>query len=311
MTYELREINERIRQNVAQFVADCDAAYHKKVEQAADLICGNLDISPVVLLSGPSGSGKTTTALKIEAELRRRGINTRTISLDKYFKTVDFDTAPRTPEGELCYESPLCLDMDLLNEHFTLLNEHREIRVPHFIFAEQRRSASRFTPLKLGAREIAIFEGIHALNDEITDAHPEAFKLYVSARSNIADGAETVFKGTWMRLVRRVVRDNNFRASDAAFTMKLWANVRRGEKMYISPFKNRADYQFDSTHPYEVGLLGQFAEPLFAAVPPGVERAEELTHILPAFSRFERVSENIVAPTSLMREFIGGGAYEY
>lgn len=116
MAYQLSTINDSVRTDPAAFLAQCDGAYQKRVEEAADRIIERLDISPIVLLSGPSGSGKTTTALKIEEELERRGIVTHTISLDNYFKTLNKATAPRTPEGDLDFESPLCLDMELLDE---------------------------------------------------------------------------------------------------------------------------------------------------------------------------------------------------
>ena len=309
--YDLNEINDQLAHNPKEFVTECDARYWGRVCEAADQIEQNMATSPIVLLSGPSGSGKTTTALKLERELKRRGIGSYAVSLDRYFKTLDPKTAPRTPEGEVDYESPNCLDMELLDEHFNMLNDHREILVPYFGFSRQERNPAKATPLHVKKNEVVIFEGIHALNDEIAGRHAEAFKLYVSARSNIMRGDETVFKGTWMRLVRRVVRDNNFRGSDAKFTLGVWANVRRGEKLYISPFKDKADYRFDSSLPYEVSLMKHFAAPLFEAVPDDCERVDELRHILPAFARFHDLSEELVAKDSLLREFIGGGIYNY
>ena len=311
MAYDLKTINEKLRTDPKAYVAQCDLAYQEKIDTAIEKVCGNMENSPVVLLSGPSGSGKTTSALKIEEGMKKRGIKTYTVSMDDYYKTVNPLTVPRTPEGDIDYESPDCIDMELLDEHFTLLEQHKEIQIPHFIFSRQKRSASRFTPLKLGKNEIAIFEGIHALNDSITDKHPNAFKLYVSARSNITDGGEMLFKGTWMRLVRRVVRDNNFRGADAAFTLQLWGNVRRGEKLHISPFKHKADFMLDSSLPYEVSLMKTFAMPLFENIPDGTERTNELTHIIPAFERFANLDQSFVQPESLLREFIGGGIYKY
>ncbi|MCL2827899.1 MAG: nucleoside kinase [Oscillospiraceae bacterium] len=311
MAYELSTINDRLRREPEQFVLECDAAYSKKVAEAADLIARNIQTSPIVLLSGPSGSGKTTTAMQIQEELGRRGIGCTAVSLDRYFLPVDPKTVQRTPEGDIDYESPKRLDMELLDEHFAALNGRKEILIPAFNFTRQIRNWAKATPLKLEDNEVAIFEGIHALNDEIAGRHPEAFKLYVSARSNIVDKGEVVFKGTWMRLVRRMVRDNNFRGFDPAHTLTHWGYVRQGEKMYISPFKDQADYKFDSTHPYEVGLMKQFAQPLFEHLPPDAERVRELGHIRPAFDLFDHVSEEIVPDTSLMREFIGGGIYKY
>ena len=157
-----------------------------------------------------------------------------------------------------------------------------------------------------------MFEGIHALNDSITDVHPEAFKLYISARSNILDDdGKLVFKGTWMRLMRRTVRDYKFRGTGASQTLAHWANIRRGEKLYISPFKDKADLQFDSSFAYEVPVLNNIATELFTTMPEDTPRYEELMSILPAFERFEDVSPDLLRPDSLLREFVGGGIYQY
>ena len=113
------------------------------------------------------------------------------------------------------------------------------------------------------------------------------------------------------RLVRRMVRDYNFRGSDPLETMSLWANVRRGERNNISPFKNKANYQFDTSLPYEIPVINQVATQLFQTVPEGVERFEELRQVLPALQLFGNIDKELVAPDSLLREFIGGGIYEY
>jgi len=311
MAYQLQEINKRIKSDVEEFLAECDQAYAQRVSLAADKILSNLERSPIVLLSRPSGSGKTTTALKIAEELRRRGVNSHAVAMDNYFKTLDRRTAPRTPEGDIDYESPLCMDMDLLDEHFTALSAGEAILIPKFEFARQMRNDAAGTPLQLGKNEIAIFEGIHALNDDIAGRHPEATKLYISARSNVNEGAELRFKGTWMRLTRRTVRDYQFRGTDAAQTLDMWANVRRGEKLYISPFKNRADIIFDSSLPYEVSVMRNFAPPILKSVPEDNERYEEIMDLMAAFEHFEPIDPALVAGDSLLREFIGGGTYKY
>ena len=311
MAYQLTEINQKIQADPKAFLAECDASYQKRLEDAADRILAGMAESPVVLLSGPSGSGKTTTAMKIAEELRRRGVNSHAVAMDNYFKDVDPNTAPRTPEGELDYESPLCLDMDLLDRHFAALARREPIMIPRFEFARQMRNDSLGTPLKLEKNEIVIFEGIHALNDDIAGRHPETAKLYISARSNVNEGSALRFKGTWMRLVRRAVRDYSFRGTGVADTLKLWANVRRGEKLYISPYKNRADIVFDSSLPYEVSVMANYAAPLLRAVPEENARHDELLELIDAFHWFEPIDPKLVAPDSLLREFIGGGSYQY
>ena len=314
MPYQLDEINRRLRQDPAGFLAECDANYQRRISEAVDKILERIKESPIVLLSGPSGSGKTTTAMKLEQELERRGVNTHTLSMDDYFKTLNRRTAPRTPEGDIDYESPKLLDMDLLDDTFTKLSRGDWVNVPKFEFARQMRNDSRGTLLKLEKNEIAIFEGIHALNDDIAGRHPEATTLYISARSNILEGEALRFKGTWMRISRRAVRDYNFRGTDLVETLSMWYNVRRGEKLYISPFKDRAKVVIDSSLRYEVPVFANYAEPLRKAleeVSPENERYRELQSMVNAFRYFEPVDQKLVARDSLLREFIGGGSYSY
>ena len=310
MAYLLSDINQALRTDPEGFVAESDAAFNKKIQHAAEKIAQHIHASRIVLLSGPSGSGKTTTSRKIQAELERMGVRAHAVSMDNYFQTVDPETAPRNREGLIDYESPFCLDMNLLNRHFKLLDRGETIYIPRFDFARQMRSGIHANPLKLGKDEIAIFEGIHALNDIITGKNPQAMKLYISARSNILDSeGSTVFKGTWLRLARRMVRDAKFRAWEPHVTMKMWSSVRRGEKLYISPFKDNADIQFDSSLPYEVSVLKSYVLPFCEQLTPEIERYEEIGHLLEAYPRLETLSETYVAPDSLIREFIGGGIY--
>ena len=309
MAYQLSELNFRTVSDPKGFMEEADARYHSRVEAAAELILNNRSRSPIVLLSGPSGSGKTTTAMKIAQALEKRGVKSHYVAMDDYFKTVDRETAPRTPEGEIDLESPLCLDMELLNMHFTQLARGERIYVPKYEFSRQMRIQEPSKSLKLGKDEVVVFEGIHALNDMITETHPEAFKLYVSARSDVEFENAVVFKRTWFRLVRRTVRDFKFRGSYPAGTMAMWANVRRGEKLFISPFKDKADFQFDTSLPYEPAVFNATATKLFQTVPEGIERYEELRAVLPAIQLFGHIDEDDVAPDSLIREFIGGGIY--
>ena len=311
MAIQLNDINLKTVSDPKSLIEEGDAQYRSKVERAAELIIENRRNSPIVLLSGPSGSGKTTTSMKIAEELNRRGIGTHYVAMDDYFLSVSPETTPRTPEGDYDLESPLCLDMELLNRHFTQLSRGERIFVPKYEFSRQMRVLEPSQSLRLGKDEVVIFEGIHALNDAITTQHPEAFKLYISAQSDVIFNGIVVYKRTWFRLVRRTVRDYNFRGTDPKQTMAMWANVRRGEKLYISPFKNKSDYQFDTAFPYELPVFNATATKLFQTVPQGVERFDELRQVLPALQLFGRIDEDLVAPDAMIREFIGGGIYEY
>ncbi len=310
MSYSLKEINEAVRSDPQGFAQACDQTFHQKVEMAAKKIADHRKESRIILLSGPSGSGKTTTAMKIEEVLDNAGIETHTISMDNYFNTIDPDTAPRNREGQIDYESPFCLDIDLLNRHFSMLDRGETIHIPKYEFARQMRSDILSQPLQLGPDEMAIFEGIHALNDVIVGKNLKAFKLYIAARSNVVDEDGTVvFDHSWLRLCRRIVRDFKFRGSDATFTLKMWPNVRRGEKLYISPYKENADLMFDSSLACEFSVLKPFVVPLLEAIPRG--QYQVVDDILAAYERIEPMDERYIAPNSLVREFIGGSGYQY
>ena len=309
MAYSLKQLNEGIRSDPQAFVDECDAAFHKKVETAAQKIAGHRAESRIILLSGPSGSGKTTTALKIEEQLEKMGIETHTVSMDNYFNTIDPETAPRNREGAIDYESPFCLDVDLLNRHFAMLDRGETIHVPKYEFARQMRSDILSQPMRLGPDELAIFEGIHALNDIIVGKNPRAFKLYIAARSSLRDeDGSVVFDHAWLRLCRRIVRDYQFRGSDAAFTLKMWSNVRRGEKLYISPYKENAHIMFDSSLAFEFAVLKPHVVPLLEAIPAG--KYAVVDDMLKGFEKIEAMDDSCVAPDSLAREFIGGSTYD-
>ena len=309
MPYSLTRLNEAVRSDPGAFARECDAAFAKKVENAASRIAEHRRESRVILLSGPSGSGKTTTALKIEERLRNMGIETHTISMDDYFKTMDPETAPRNRYGEIDFESPFFLDVDLLNRHFAMLDRGETIHVPKYEFARQMRSDIMCHPLRLGPDDLAIFEGIHALNDIIVGKNPHAFRLYIAARSNLVDDdGNIVFQHAWLRLCRRIVRDYQCRGCDAGFTLKLWDNVCRGEKLYISPYKENAHIMFDSSLAFEFAVLKPVVVPLLEAIPAGKYAVVE--DMLRGFEKIEAMDEKYVAPDSLAREFLGGSTYD-
>lgn len=311
MAYQLTEINDRARRDPLDFLRECDDTYELKLRLAAARIREHSEASPLIFLSGPSGSGKTTTALKIEELLDRSGMETHTVALDNYFRTVDPETCPMTPEGKPDLESPDCLDMELLSEHFHTLEQGKTIEVPRYDFKSQTQTRNTGNFLNYRSGDLVIFEGIHALNDTFSQIAPSAFRLYISARSNVEQDGTLLFKGTWMRLCRRVVRDHQFRGTSPADTLQMWANVRRGEKQYISPYKEKADLMFDSSFMCEVSVMKSFVEALFREIPQGADRYAELASIVPALSEFEAIDPTLVPSSSLLREFIGGGSYQY
>ena len=304
MLLELNDINRSLRQDPAAYIAQCDALYGQRVQDAADQIKERLRHSRIILLSGPSASGKTTTASRLKKALYERGIYCHMISLDDYYKSKSTPGFPRTKDGSPDLESPLALETELLNEHLNLLDRGEKILVPHFDFQNQRQAPEAARPLQLRENEAVIFEGIHGLNPMLTDRNPEATRLFVSTASSVAHRNMEVFNRVWMRVVRRMVRDFNFRAASAEETLGMWRNVRLGEKRYISPYKSSAHITIDTTHGYEVSAFRPFAEPMLRSLQHNAQ--PELTEkILAGLVQFEPVEVSLLPRDSLfMEEFM-------
>ena len=311
--YNIESINSRAISDPKGFALECEAILNRKVSEVAAMIHDRAIVkgSHVVFLSGPSGSGKTTTAKKICNALKGIGVQAEAVSMDKYFVAPDPETSPRTETGEFDRESPYCLDLELLSNHVHMLDRGEEVLLPHFSFKLQERDPEKTTKMKLAHDEIVIFEGIHALNDMLTLAHPNSFKLYVSARSDVVSGDEVCFKRTWTRLLRRIVRDELFRGMGSSETFRMWANVRHGEKKYISPFKHKADLLFDSSMEYEIPVMKRFALNAFNEIPEGTERTEEYRTLRSVLMEIEEIDDSVVPPDSILREFIGGSIFNY
>ena len=186
MAYSLKEINDAVRSDPKGFAEACDAAFAKKVETAAQKIADHRKESRIILLSGPSGSGKTTTALKIEEQLEKMGIQTHTISMDNYFNTIDPETAPRNREGAIDYESPFCLDIELLNRHFSMLDRGETIHVPKYEPDIYLEAAKR---LSLTAGECMVFEDAPYAG---VTAKKAGFALCGMAEPAYAEGEDTL-----------------------------------------------------------------------------------------------------------------------
>ena len=309
MAISFQEICEGISTNPEKYVEKCDQIYNEKIERCADRIIKQMNEKPVILLSGPSGSGKTTSSKIVEKRLEELGIQTHTVSMDDYYRTVGEHTHPLNEKGEIDFESPLCLDLELLNEHLKQLMHGEKIQVPVYDFVHQKRAENESKTVQLKKNEIVIYEGIHALNPEVIgDVFQNCFKVYISARSNIEDQGKTIFKGTWIRLCRRMIRDSLHRGTNPLNTMSMWSNIRRGEKKYISPYKQNSDFIFDTAFGYEVSLLRDFILPLMKEI-PNCPREQELEELRLQLQRFPSLDPRYIQKDCLLREFIGGGIY--
>jgi len=234
------------------------------------------------------------------------------LSLDNYY--VDRDATPLDEEGKPDFESIEAIDLALLNEHLAALLEGREVLTPRFDFVTgTRRPRDRWVPLRLRDGQILLIEGIHGLNDRLTEAIPadQKLRIFASALTQLAiDDHNRIFTSD-ARLIRRIVRDRLFRGFTAERTLLLWDRVRRGEGRWIFPHQEQADVMFNSALVYEPAVLKTYAERFLLQVPRTSPAYPEAYRLLKFLSIFVPVFPDEVPQTSILREFIGGSAFEY
>jgi len=295
---------------IKDYITVAESLMNKNVAEIADRIASRRDTAKVVLIAGPSSSGKTTTSKKLSIQLRVLGFEPMVIGLDDYF--VDRTRTPRDENGELDFECLEALDVEYLNEQLVELFEGKEVELPSFDFktGERKPSGKR---LQLGGRTILIMEGIHGLNDRLTPRIPkeQKFKVYVSALTQINLDEHNRISTTDNRLIRRMVRDNQFRSRSALETIKMWPSVQRGERLHIFPFQNAADAALNSALDYELGVLKVYAEPILRSVKPMDPEYCEAKRLLNFLAFFAPIPAQYVPQDSIVREFIGESSFKY
>lgn len=288
----------------AALVARSERYYREQASCVADLFCKSFPENRVILLAGPSSAGKTTTSLNLQAALQRRGIRTIQVSLDDFFK--ERGAAPLLEDGTPDLETIELIDLDLLDACFGQLFAYGTCDFPIFDFTDGRRSG-RVRPCALDEHTAVIIEGLHALNPLIRDRHfcKNAVKVYISIKTEFFDGEERLFSTRELRLVRRIIRDRNFRACGPAETMAMWKNVVRGEDQYIRPFRLEADYWLDSVHLYEPFVYREpFLDMTAGAVWATSDHREMIKKMQRHLARFPAFSTKCVPKDSLLREFL-------
>lgn len=307
-------INNAILKGYAKsVVAVAEVLHERKYAQIADMVYQRRDKVKVVLLAGPSSSGKTTTSLRIAVHLKALGLNPVVIEMDNYF--VDRARTPKDEKGEYDFESLYAMDLELLNTQLNQLFNGEEIELPRYDFASgtSRPSGRR---IKLKDNDILVMEGIHALNPELTSgiAPEKKFKVYASALTTLSIDENNYISTSDNRLLRRIVRDNNFRSYSAENTILRWKSVRNGEMKNIFPYQENADIMFNSSLIYELCLLKYFAEPQLRKISKTSAAYPEANRLLKFLSFVQALSpedHTAIPPTSIMREFIGGSSFKY
>lgn len=292
-----------------EFIRIAEALHEKKIAQIADTITEHIDEKKLILIAGPSSSGKTTFSKRLEIQLKVNGLKPVSISLDDYF--VNREDTPLDDKGEFDFEALNAIDLELFNRDLERILAGEEVEIPTFNFHLGKREY-RGNKIKINKDQPLILEGIHCLNDKLTESIPrnKKFKIYISALTQLNIDEHNRIPTTDTRLIRRLVRDSKFRSNDANRTLSLWQSVRRGEEKNIFPFQEEADVMFNSALFYELSVLKKYAEPLLRQVDttsPYHAEAKRLLKFLNYFVNLEK--EEDVPKTSILREFIDGGSF--
>jgi uridine kinase len=320
----IQNVNKIVQSGVEdwkKFLARCDTAYYQDVQAAANRIIQKKNVK-LVIIAGPSSSGKTTTTIKLEEALEKHNKSFKTINVDNYFFDLEFH--PKDAYGDYDFETPFALDLKLFNEHLGDLIKGKEVLTPYYDFKKGKRILDQI-PIQLHENEIILLDCLHGLYPDLTKSVGEhqKTKIFIETLAQQRDSTGYFVRWTDLRLLRRMIRDLNFRGYKPEQTLTHWHYVRRSEMRYIIPHINTADidYIINGALAYELPVHKHF---LFDYFPEWVEKYKHDKDRKDAFIRAERVhtllQEVIKAPNelieaipnnSLMREYIGGSIYKY
>lgn len=306
------DLNQATRTgHISDIIKVAEALQEKNIANIAEQIARRFeDGVRIVLVSGPSSSGKTTFRKRLEVQLMVNLIKPVGISLDDYF--VNRKDTPRTSEGEFDYESLYALDLKQFNEDMSRLLRGEKVSLPTYNFTTGEREY-RGHELQIDEHNVIIIEGIHGLNPELTKQIDDnkKFQVYVSALTTISLDDHNWISTTDNRLLRRLVRDYQYRNYSAVETISRWKSVGKGEEEWIFPYQENADVMFNSATMYELAALRRYAEPILLQVPKTAPEYAEANRLLKFLSYFNYINDSEMPPTSLLREFMGGSSFNY
>jgi len=303
------DLNEKINNGgFLEMVQLSEALQEKKIAQIADMI--KKQKKRIILIAGPSSSGKTTFAHRLCIQLKVNGLDPLYMGTDDYF--VEREQTPLDENGEMDYENLDALDIGLFNSNMNDLLAGKEVDMPTFDFMTGHKVyGKRKTSVRAG--QPVVIEGIHGLNSKLTEQIPdeEKFKIYISPLTQLNIDMHNRVPTTDERMLRRMVRDYQFRGHSAQDTIAAWPKVRAGEDKNIFPFSDEADVLFNSYHDYEISVLKKYAEPLLKAIKPEEPEYAEAVRMLKFLRFFQTVDDDsAIVNNSIMREFIGGSVFD-
>ena len=299
------DLNDMVRhRGLREFIRVNEALQERRIEQIAEDFIRSK--ARLLLIAGPSSSGKTTFSHRLSIALRVHGLRPVKISLDDYY--IDRDKLPLEPDGSVDLETIDALDVSLLCEHLPRLLNGERVELPLYDFLISARS-EKTHPVQVPAGQPIIIEGIHGLNDRLTAtvSRDMKFKVYISPLTMLNLDDHNRIGTTDARLLRRIVRDHQFRGTSPEETMDMWPSVRRGEEKYIFPFQEQADAMFNSALTYELAIMKKYAYPSLLAIPPESPNYTLARRLVKFLNYIESADvEDEIPLNSILREFIGG-----
>lgn len=305
MINTLNDINQKALECPEEFIEDCNKEYLENITNIARRIEADDDIK-IVAIAGPSGSGKTTTAHILQEKLRLLNEMVEVVSLDDFY--LPADKLPILPDGSTDIESVNSLDISLIKECFDEIIKEGKTNLPLYDF-KTKTSTRGAKSIDIGHKGIVIVEGLHAMNPLISDLVPRKniYKIYISVNRSVDDqNGVQLLSSRQIRLVRRVLRDDKFRGATATETLHLWNNVIDGERKYLYCFKDTADIQLVTFHPYELGVYREKFGKMRSTVNKNAPCYDYFIKTANALERFAAIDSSLVPKNSLIREFIGG-----
>ncbi len=297
-----------VKQQTKDLIMVQEAYHEKKIAELAARIASHPE-KKIVLIAGPSSSGKTTFSHRLSTQLSVYGLRPHPIAVDDYF--VEREKTPVDEDGNYNFECLEAIDVEQFNKDMSALLAGETVELPSFNFKTGRREY-RGKYKTLGKDDILVIEGIHCLNEKLSESLPRdsKFKIYISALTQLNIDEHNRIPTTDGRLLRRIVRDARTRGADAKRTIGMWPSVRRGEENYIFPFQEEADVMFNSALIYELAVLKMYAEPLLFSIRPGEPEYQEAKRLLKFLDYFLPIPSDWIPNNSLIREFIGGGCFD-
>lgn len=286
-----------------------EALQEKKIAGIADKITNSTKKIRLVLIAGPSSSGKTSFAQRLSDQLQVNGIKPLPISMDNYY--LNREDTPRKPDGSYDFECVEAIDLQLFNNHLRRLLKGETVKLPKYNFRYGIREY-RGEEMCMGNNSVLVVEGIHGLNEKLTEAVPaeNKLKIFVSALTPMSLDNFNRIHTTDIRLLRRMVRDSQFRSHDAAMTLESWPSVRAGESKYIFPFQEDANIFFNTSLIYEPAVLKKYAEPLLKAIPSTEKSYTVARRLLDLLQLIKPVADDTIPLNSILREFLGGSVFK-